>query len=393
MAPVQQVDVLIIGSGPAGMSTALHLVKASPEWAERIVVVEKARHPREKLCGGGVTRLGEKVLTELGLSFEPAHIPIHKVRIVYQTRVFAIRGERGEPVFRVTRRDEFDHWLVQHAEHQRITVRQGEAVKAVIPYNDAVEVVTERATFHAKIVVAADGSCSFVRKALKLNSGTRKARLLEILTSEVATQQIEFHKGVAVFDFSPMLAGLQGYYWDFPNLIDGKPFMNRGIFDSRIRSEHPCIPLKQAFREALLKRKLQLDDYQLKGFPIQWFDRQGCFSRPRVLFTGDAAGVDPLFGEGISFALAYGQVAATTIIEAFIRQDFSFGEYKERVLAHPTLKQLHARAKVARIIYIMPRNPRLLEWLWKIAPLLFRGVAWCRPQYVPVNRPQMIRLV
>ncbi len=72
MTQMETVDVLIAGSGPAGMSAALHLVKADPGWADRIVIVEKSVHPREKLCGGGVTNLGEKMLSGLGLSFAPA---------------------------------------------------------------------------------------------------------------------------------------------------------------------------------------------------------------------------------------------------------------------------------------------------------------------------------
>ena len=74
MAQVESVDVLIIGSGPAGMSTALHLVQADQAWADRIVVIEKAVHPRDKLCGGGVTRAGEDILGRLGLSFDPPHV-------------------------------------------------------------------------------------------------------------------------------------------------------------------------------------------------------------------------------------------------------------------------------------------------------------------------------
>ena len=41
-------DILIVGSGPAGTSTALHLVKSDPSWAGRIVIVDKAVHPRDK---------------------------------------------------------------------------------------------------------------------------------------------------------------------------------------------------------------------------------------------------------------------------------------------------------------------------------------------------------
>ena len=97
MTTVHSIDVLIVGSGPAGLSTALHLVKADPAWAKRMLVIEKDVHPRPKLCGGGVTRLGERVLTQLGFGFEPAHIPINEVRIIYRNYVFAIRDH---PVLR-----------------------------------------------------------------------------------------------------------------------------------------------------------------------------------------------------------------------------------------------------------------------------------------------------
>lgn len=370
------------------MSTALHLVKADPGWAKRLIVLEKAVHPREKLCGGGVTRLGEQILTGLGLSFAPSHVPIHEVRIVFQDRVFAIRDT---PVFRVVHRAEFDSWLVQYGEQHEIVIRQGEAAKIVEPYDDYVEVVTEQTTFHAKTVVAADGSCSFIRKTLKLNQGLRKARTLEILTSE-KEEQTEFHGGVAVFDFSQMLAGLQGYCWDFPSVINGRPFMNRGIFDSRIRSEHLRISLSQTFKHSLAKRERSLTEYQPKGFPIQQFDPRGNFSRPRILFAGDAAGVDPLFGEGISFALAYGQVAATAIVNAFARQDFSFADYKQHILTHPILRQLRARTKIARFIYITSRSPRFARGFWNLVPSVFQALMWYRPQYIPLNQPRLIRI-
>ena len=160
MAAVKHVDVLIAGSGPAGSSTALHLLRIDPAWAERIVIVDKAVHPREKLCGGGVTQLGERVLTGLGLDFEPAHVPVREVRLRLGPATYAVRDD---PVLRVVRRDRFDRWLVQQAERQGIEVRQGEAVTAVTPRPDYVEVITEQATFQAQTLVVADGSRSFVR--------------------------------------------------------------------------------------------------------------------------------------------------------------------------------------------------------------------------------------
>ncbi len=388
MVEVEQVDVLIVGAGPAGMSTALHLVKADPTWAGRVVVIDKAVHPREKLCGGGVTRLGEQVLTGLGLSFEPAHVPVREIRLVFGRLAFALHDE---PVFRVVRRDEFDHWLVQRGQQQGITVHQGEAVKVITLQPDYVEVVTERATFHAQTVVAADGSRSFIRRNLKRDGEARLARLLEVLTPEQAERCFEFRDGVAVFDFSPMLAGLQGYYWDFPSLVKGQPFMNRGVFDSRTWSTGRRVPLPDTLRDSLARRQRNLADYPLKGHPIHWFDPKADFARPRVLFVGDAAGVDPLLGEGISFALAYGEVAAATIIDAFARQQFDFADYKVRILTHAILSQLCMRAKLARLAYRF-RSPWLVRAVWRLAPWLVRGLAWYNPAYVPVRQPRLVRV-
>jgi flavin-dependent dehydrogenase len=213
------------------------------------------------------------------------------------------------------------------------------------------------------------------------------------LTPEGAERQPAFQEGIAVFDFSLMSSGLQGYCWDFPSVVNGTPVMNRGIFDSHIRSERLRIPFKQAFQQSLARRKRHLNEYPLNGFPIHCFDDDGCFSGPRVLFVGDAAGVDPFFGEGISFALAYGQVAAEAIIDAFPRQTLEFADYKQRILSHPILRQLSVRAHIARTVYKLSRHPAVIPWFWKIVPLLFRGLVWYRPHYVPINQPRMIRVL
>ncbi len=60
-------DILIIGGGPAGLSTALHLTQTAPHLSPRILLLEKAHYPRPKLCAGGLTADAEILLERLGL--------------------------------------------------------------------------------------------------------------------------------------------------------------------------------------------------------------------------------------------------------------------------------------------------------------------------------------
>ncbi len=386
MTKIEEVDILIIGSGPAGSSTALHLVQQNPQWASRIVMVDKAVHPREKLCGGGVTHIGQNILARLGLDFEPQNFAVKEVRLVYEEKAYSFFGN---PVFRIVRRDEFDHWLVKKVEAAGVIVRQGEAVQDIVTHEDYVEVRTEKATFHAQVVVAADGSKSFVRRRLKWAGNSHVARLIEVLTPEDGRIQPEFKDSVAIFDFTPMTDHqLQGYYWDFPSLVDGKTYMNRGIFDSRARPERPKANLKETLRDEMAERDRDLEEYTIKGHPIRWGDPQEPLSQSRVILVGDAAGADPFMGEGISFALGYGEVACTAVTDAFARQDFSFAAYNDIVWNHSLFKQLKTRIKLARFSYLM-RHPWFIRIGWVVTRQIIKFTRWRNPEYIPDIQPMM----
>ena len=385
---MREVDIMIVGAGPSGMSTALHLAQQGPKWAERTVVVDKAIYPREKLCGGAVRLFGTRILENLGLDFEPNHVTVNEIRILFEDYTY-IFPEKS--ILRITCRDEFDHWLVRCGEKRGIEVRQGEEVIEVVAESQGIKVTTDSDTYLAKVLVAADGANSFVKRQLKWSNDSRIAHLLEIMTPENPEERFEFREGVAVFDFTPMMKGLQGYYWDFPNLVNGKPTMNRGVFDSRIHRDLPRIHLKDEFEVQLSRRGRNLSEYHLKGHPIHWFDAKAEFSRPHTLLVGDAAGTDPLLGEGIPFALAYGGAAALEIVEGWERGDFSFSTYKARVLEYSLLEQLRHRASVARFLYRLPKRPWLLKYFLKFFPDIFNFLAKYKPRYIPAKSPRMIR--
>lgn len=166
--------------------------------------------------------------------------------------------------------------------------------------------------------------------------------------------------------------------------------MNRGLFDSRARAERPRADLKQTLAESMAQRKRDLADYPLKGHPIHRFNQRGQFSRSHLILVGDAAGVDPMVGEGISFALGYGPVAAAAISDAFARQDFGFSDYRQRLLADPLLKELPHRVSLARLIYGLNQRWQI-GLVWRLSKLIIHIFNRLTPHSVSFEPPRFVK--
>src|SRR5688500_15316999 len=93
-------DVVIVGGGPAGISTALHLQAASP--GAKIVVLEKARYPREKICAGGIGARAFRILERIDIVVDCPCVPLNAVamRIAGET-VVVQEPARGAVVRRI----------------------------------------------------------------------------------------------------------------------------------------------------------------------------------------------------------------------------------------------------------------------------------------------------
>ena len=129
---MKKIDLLIVGAGPAGLSTAFHLHQLDPSWSERLVILDKAAHPRHKLCAGGLTRFGLKILRSLGfdLPLPIHHVPIHDARLKYGRRVIHFRDQ---PKFVVFQRAELDAYLAKQARERGIFIQENTpALDAVI---------------------------------------------------------------------------------------------------------------------------------------------------------------------------------------------------------------------------------------------------------------------
>jgi len=100
----------------------------------------------------------------------------------------------------------------------------------------------------------------------------------------------------------------------------------------------------------------------LQGHPERWFDPTVKHSAPRVLLAGDAAGTEPLLGEGISHALDFGMRAANEAMRALRRNDFSFADYERRIAFSAFGRRVLFKGAIASMIYASPPN-----WLCRLA--------------------------
>ncbi|ATB34151.1 FAD-dependent monooxygenase [Melittangium boletus] len=388
---MEHVDVVIIGSGPAGISAALSLQKLAPELMGRTLVLEKGTHPREKLCGGGVTALVDPLLQWLDIPwerFDSPHMAVRTAHLRFEGCDVTLRFPGGKaPVFRVFQRSEFDARLVDIARERGVRIQEDTSVLGMERVAEGLVLRTSKGDFHAKVVIGADGSKSLVRRWMDLPSTGQAApvsRLMEVLTPEVAERTPEFTEQSAVFDFSRVPDGMQGYLWDFPSFVEGRPMMNRGIFDSRLLHDRPLASLVPMLDDYLSARDRSLAECELKGHPERYYEIDGTYSVPRILLVGDAAGVDPMAGEGISWGMKYGPLAAEEVRQAFATGDFSFKGYSQRVAESEMGQGLAARVRLARFLY--SRSRRFYRIAWPVLRQLTRGLNAVSDGYARISR-------
>ncbi len=362
-------DLVILGAGPAGISTALHLHQLDPGWSDRMLVLEMAEHPRHKLCGGGLTKFGHRVLMQLGFGF-PLPIPsveINQLLLVYGEKSFYARGD---PLVEVYQRSVLDEYLVKQAKTRGVVIRENERVLALQYDKDGILVKTTKNTYLARVVVGADGSKGISRRFATQGQGTqRTARTLETF-QPVEPWGLSGSSPEIVFDFTPVSNNLQGYFWRIPMLLSGAPFENRGVYDARYYAGKQRADLPGILAE---QNKALADEHEvspIESHPIHLFSPRNLFAAERILLVGDAAGADPLFGEGIGPALGYGAPAARAIQWAFQQGDFAFKNYRRRVLWSPVGRYLLWRYSLARGGYFYSDSPWFMNLVWRIGQIV-----------------------
>lgn len=319
------VDVLIVGAGPAGAAAAHHLARRGVE----VLCVDKARFPREKVCGDGLTPRGVKALMGMGVDpAEPGYVPIEGLRVYGPTVTLNLPWPKLDafPHYGVVRtRHDLDHILVQRA--MKSGARVWEATEATEPLVDDGWVVGARVereggrpeTVGARYVLAADGAPSrFAQKAGVRRVADRPLGVAARRYFRSPRDQGSWFE--SWFDLWEGGVILPGYGWIFPV---GEGILNVGA---------GLLNTTSYFREISPRRML---DVFIRSLPGEWgiteenaagevlsgplpmgMNRRP-LALPGLLLLGDAGGVvNPFTGEGIAYAIESGEVAAELVHEA-----------------------------------------------------------------------------
>ena len=352
------VDIAIVGGGPAGTSTALHLARAEGSLPERVAIFDKAIHPREKPCAGAVSGWGLDALARIGVPLDVPHVTMRGLRVLDGedggASAWGGTGAREAGLGVVVRRSELDASLWRRAAGDGVRAHDGEALVDLARVPGGWEIVTTKRSLRAQLVAACDGAGSTVRKRLGLPEAARKGHLY-VLETAPTDRDAGPRAGLCDFDMTPCAWGIEGYYWDFPTVIAGAPHVSRGIYHANFT---PRSDVKAILGRALAARGIDIDAVKLKPFSTRPFVEGSLLAIDRLALVGEAAGIDATTGEGIAQAILFGAIAAHHLAQAIRLGSGRLDGYARDVRRARVGRHLLQSAWLARVVY----GPRGAAW-------------------------------
>ncbi|WP_051094921.1 geranylgeranyl reductase family protein [Streptomyces sp. LaPpAH-108] len=329
-------DVIVVGAGPAGASTAYHLARAGLD----VLLLEKTEFPREKVCGDGLTPRAVKQLVAMGIdiSEEAGWLRNKGLRIIGGGSRLQLDWPdlASFPNYGLVRkRDDFDEQLARNA--QKAGARLYERCNVTGPVLDdrtgRITGVTAKlgeekreVTFHAPLVVAADGNSTRLSVSMGLHRREDRPMGVAVRTYFTSPRHEDdyLESWLELWDRRGAQDRLlPGYGWIF-GMGDGTSNVGLGVLNT-----------SDSFKELDWREVLKAwcasmpEDWgytpenmtgPIRGAALPMaFNRKPHYTRG-LLLVGDAGGlVNPFNGEGIAYAMESAQLAADVIVQAHAR--------------------------------------------------------------------------
>jgi menaquinone-9 beta-reductase len=344
-------DVIVVGAGPSGATTAYYLAQAGLD----VLLLEKARFPREKVCGDGLTPRAVKALVAMGVDVGPdsGWLRNKGLRVIGAGLRLQMPWPdlASYPGYGLVRpRASLDETLARRAQAAGAKLLEGVTVTGPVlddagritgvsarPSDEDQDHDPERSgdpqrTFRSRVVVAADGNSSRLSVAMGLRKRDDRPLGVAVRTYFRSPRHDDdyLESWLDLWDGDRLLPG---YGWIF-GMGDGTSNVGLGLLNT-------SAAFGNTDYRALLKR-------WLGSMPEEWgfteenrtepvrgaalpmgFNRTPHYHRG-LLLAGDAGGmVNPFNGEGIAYAMESGEILARTIAQALARHT---REDAERVL-------------------------------------------------------------
>ena len=341
--PADEADVIVVGAGPAGATTAFYLAQSGLD----VLLLDKSRFPREKVCGDGLTPRAVKTLVGMGISVseQDGWVRNKGLRVIGAGKRLELPWPElaSYPGYGLVRtRLDLDETLARRAQKAGARLLEGVTVTGPVrgERTGRITGVTARPadggdelTYRSRVVVAADGNSSRLSVAMGLPKRDDRPLGVAVRTYYSTPRHDDdyLESWLDLWDGDRLLPG---YGWIF-GMGDGTSNVGLGLLNTSAAFGHTDY-------HALLRKWLE-------GMPAEWgfteenrtqpirgaalpmgFNRTPHYHQG-LLLVGDAGGmVNPFNGEGIAYAMESGEILARTVVQALAR---SRRAETERVLA------------------------------------------------------------
>jgi geranylgeranyl reductase family protein len=350
---VTRYDAIVVGAGPAGSTAAYHLASAGAD----VLLLDRARFPRDKPCGGGVT---ERAARLLPFSIDPVVEDVATrvdLRLRYGRTI--ARGD-GVPLVYLTQRTRLDHYLAEQAARAGADFRDGVRVTAV----EEGVVSAGRDRYRAEVVVGADGVNGISAKALELGGNQHVGVALE---GNVPHAKLgDGYRGKLVLEFGVVPGG---YAWVFPK----GDHANFGV--GGWGSEGPA--MRSHLRRLCAAHGISFSDLEgVRGYRLPLRSPRSTLARGRALLVGDAGGlIDPVSGDGMFEGFLSSRYASEAALDVLAGRAATVDPYGPR-LANRLATHLWASWGVKVALDRFPRSTFALastSIVWGAVERIVRG--------------------